>query len=506
MKKRSVFLTVFAFLMVGMMMFSACAPTGSSGTGTTVAETVPETLPENTGDQTPAEKKVTTEYSVIGMGPTFVTWNENGQRQKEISFTNDTTFVYIYNTQKVLSAIQISANGETMEFECQYDDNGIPTKAVANSEDMGIESILFEYDSNKKMTKMALCAQDEIPVIANYYDENGALSKSELYDTSEESPCVSATVLSEYANGNVSVLKMMMEDMLMAQLDFHYDADGQLVKMETKNAVDENGTLEAYEYIELTHTETSHTVKNYWVEESEGVLYSSETYDASWNLTEALYYNEDGEVEAKKTVSRDENGNRVTEWFELDETELKLSGKTVESFGVDGSLNWIENYIQNEGGEIVIQMKTVYTATGSETTYYDSEGKEESKRVESCDEQGNALLQYYEKKESGEGLYLFESSKYNVDGALLEQHWYDEAGTVISKTLRREGTGGGYFLDYYFLNENNELVLEYSEEYDADGELITTEVSDPEENTPTEESGIKNDGANTEAGWGPIIQ
>ncbi len=517
MKKRAV-LTVFALLLASMMLFASCAPTGTNGAVTTQGDTNPATLPEQPGDQTPTEQKVTVEYSLLMSGPTFVTWNADGQRQKEFGFTSGITFNYIYNTQKVLSAIQLTAEGETVEFECQYDDNGVPTKAVPEEDALGVGSFLFEYDSNKKMTKMTVAAMGGEMQFASFYDENGRTAKTELGEI--------ATMLFEYSGDNVSLVKMMMgeENTVMAQLTFTYGEDGQLARMESQSA-DEDGIFVTDEYTEFTHTETSHTVKYYSIESSEEKLYSTMTYDADWNQTENLLYNEEGKVVSKDTVSYDKDGNKVSEQYRLEGDTLVLAWKQVKAFNSDGSTKWMEHYYQNEDGEVALFDKIIYTENGYEETQYGSDGKAEYKYVSTKDEQGNTLFEIYCRRENSDELYRAESGKDTPDGDMIEKYTYDPEGNVQEKMVRRDKTGGGYYIDVYMPNENDELILVDTMEYDENDELVTDDdhqtsteeptVTGPEGSVPgggndstpeEEETGIKNDGANTEAGWGPIVQ
>ncbi len=526
--KRS-FLTILALLLASMMLFAACGPTGTTGGGTTQGATDPVGTPGQTGDQipggdqtpggdtsNPAEKKQTYEYSALSMDLVLVTWNENGVREKEFSYLNEMSIVYIYNTQKVLSAIQISTFGEIDEFTCEYDENGVPTKAISDQSDEGC--ILFEFDANKKMTKMVFADENEQPMMVNYYDAGGKLSKTELWSTIGGTAAVMATMQCEYNGDNISAVNVLMGEMSMGQETFTYDENGLIKKIETKSP-DETGALQLDGYAEYTHSETSHVVKNYTATEDGFVAYNSTTYDANWKQTERVYYDEAGAIQSKETYGVDANGNRVVEYFEQDGEELKLIGKSVYAVHADGSQNWQEEYVADENGELYLSSKTIYTATGYAETYYDESGKEESKYVEETDADGNYLLQQYRLKQDGEGLYLYLTEKRSPEYVLIEDHCFDEAGIEISKTIRRDKQDGGYFLDYYFLGESGQLELDYSEEYDEFGMPIPGEGngggsdegnggggSSEEPGEEPSDPNINNGGANTEEGWGPIIR
>jgi len=89
------------------------------------------------------------------------------------------------------------------------------------------------------------------------------------------------------------------------------------------------------------------------------------------------------------------------------------------------------------------------------------------------DQNGNTVYDLYYPSESGEGFYHAYHDVYDQNNNPVEGYELDEFGTLWMTYSRSEREGGGFYVDYYYLNEDTgELEYFYSDEYDENGDII----------------------------------
>ncbi len=507
MKRTSSILTVLVLLLAALLAIASCTPTNQGGGATqppvTTAPTEPAD-PDNGAE--PQIGKTTIEFSVLSDGPALITYDLDGKRIKEVF--EDGSMTYTYTEAGVLSRITLEMEGEEIVFDCRYDDNGVPTKAICTGEDAefidGLEFV-FTYGENGKLTAIAYQVDGE-EIYKITYGENGLIEQIAMYGGM-------ATMMPTYNDDDyMNKASVKVQDMLLGEYTYTYSDDKQLIEILIHRPSESSAELELAEKTVITHTADSHKAEAFSLNEDGEMEKDSESlYDLDWNVRERSYY-ENGVVWNKMVYFKDTNGNKVTERYEMNEdSELVICEKKVEGRNEDGTPAWTEWWVSTEDGELYLECKTIYTDGATENQYYDPDGNLHSKSVETEDEDGNIIEKVYYPKSEGSEFYLAVDSKYNENYELLERYIYNEDGAMASKTLRRVREEGGYYLDHYEPNEDGEMELVSTEVYDEFGMPIPNQggnenpPQNPGEEKPGEDSeSIQNGGANTEDGWGPI--
>ena len=515
MTRNSSIFTIWLLLLAALLALASCAPThlGLEPTAPSVTTSpAVTTAPNQPSDDNnaPAIGKTTIEFSIFSNGPALVTYDIEGRRIGERF--EDGSLRYTYTEEGALSAITLEMGGEEFLFACQYDENGLPTKAVCQNENVDMmrgAEIVFAYDEGGKLTEMSYQAEGE-NAYSITYGEGGMIEQIVMYG---------GAVLTPVYDDESYMTKASIEigDTLFGEYTYAYSDSKQLIEIVTYGPTEEG--LELQCKIAITHTESGHLVTTYEPnEEGELKKEAERLYGLDWGIKQESFYDQ-GVFSTKWVYSVDENGNQVDEQYVMNETsELLLYYKLVTAKAEDGSDKWKEEYALDDKGKLFLETKSIYAEEGEENYTYDSNGRLVDKSIQRKDEDGNWIVRYYELRSGSDELYFSFYNKYDSKYDLLESEVYDEAGELVQKTLRRDREEGGFYLDYYDVDENGEMFLFFTEAYDEDGMWIppqppekpdggsageTGGEQNPDQPDPNEGS-IQNGGANTESGWGPV--
>lgn len=350
------------------------------------------------------------------------------------------------------------------------------TQEMPMENSAGVHKILCEYDSVGNVTKVDYLNREQKP--AKY----GGFNSSARFVYNAQSQCISISYYDEAGN-------LTYNQNGIAVCQYTYEKTGNIIKYEfkdkdNKTLVNSNNgyAVESVTYDALGNIKTIHNYNSAMKPcmTSFGYYAKEFVYDEKTNfMTEAKYYNANGDIIRIDRYSYDNNGNQTSEWI------INGSGKiqgVMSHYEYDGNNRVTKMYYTNQSGkkenypgmnfcEVDFRyddrgnvIEQTYFGIGGKPSY---DGQKTHKRIKKYDERNNYV---YEKNLGKDGKPIH-SGNVNPEAKVT----YDEHGNITA-IVCLDGYGNPYISSdgYHRLerkyNENNLISSECYK--DARGHLV----------------------------------